>query len=332
MSTIKYEDLKKLFYEKLLKYDFSEKDAEVCSKIFADNSLHGVLSHGVNRFPAFIELVQKGFIKVDAKPSRISSNNALEQWDGNYGPGPLNALFITEKVLELSDKYGIGCIGLRNTNHWMRPGYFGWLAAQNGYIFICWTNTIPNLPAYGAVESRTGNNPIVFAVPGKENPVVLDMALSQFSYGTFASFRREGEKLPIPGGYDTKGNVTDDPDEIYKSQRPFPIGHWKGAGLSLLLDLISTILSGGRSTFDLSKLEHDYGMSQIFIAINPTKFQSIEAIEQIIDQSINYYKNAESIKRREIFYPGERSLQKKKEFSKKGIPVSSEIMDKIKAL
>lgn len=329
---MQYDQLKTILKEKLLKYSFNEEDAALCSKIFADNSLFGVLSHGVNRFPSFIELVQKGTIKVDAKPSLICSFNAIQQWDGNYGPGPLNAMFITEQTLKLSDEFGIGCIALKNSNHWMRPGYFGWHAAEKGYIFICWTNTIPNLPAYGATESTTGNNPIVFAVPGNEKPVVLDMALSQFSYGSLASYRREGKHLPIEGGYDTEGNTTTDPNEIYESQRPFPLGHWKGAGLSLLLDLIATVLSGGRSTFDLSKLDHDSGMSQVFIAINPSKFQSIEAINSIIEQSIGYYKSAKTELGKEIFYPGEKALRKKEEYLKEGIPVPQEIMKKINEL
>jgi len=332
MPQIEYKRLKTIFIEKLLKYSFSQKDADLCARIFADNSLYGVLSHGVNRFPAFIELVQKEIIKIDAKPKLVDSFNGIQQWDGNYAPGPLNAMFITEKALKLSDEFGIGLVGLKNTNHWMRPGYFGWYAAEKGYIYICWTNTIPNLPAHDATESTTGNNPIVFAVPRNGKPVVLDMALSQFSYGSLASYRRDGKQLPIQGGYNIKGNLTTDPDEIYISQRPLPVGHWKGAGLSLLLDLIATVLSSGRSTFDLSKLNHDYGMSQVFIAINPSKFHSSESIRAIVDQTIEYYKSAQTMEGKEIFYPGERALRKKEKYLKEGIPISEEIIKKIDKL
>lgn len=89
---------------------------------------------------------------------------------------------MTNRAIELSDKYGIGCIALKNTNHWMRAGYYGWMATEKGYIFIYWTNTIPNLPLWNSTERQTGNNPIIFAVPKKEGPVVLDMALSLYSY------------------------------------------------------------------------------------------------------------------------------------------------------
>ena len=71
------------------------------------------------------------------------------------------------------------------------------------------------------------------------------------------------------GGYNQKGNLTKNAKDIYETWRPLPIGYWKGSGLSLLLDLIATILSGGNSTSKLSKSKIDSGMSQIYIAIDP---------------------------------------------------------------
>ena len=47
---------------------------------------------------------------------------------------------------------------------------------------------MPNLPPWGSAEARIGNNPIVFAVPRDRGHVVLDMAMSQFSYGALASW------------------------------------------------------------------------------------------------------------------------------------------------
>ena len=114
------------------------------AEIFAENTLVGVSSHGVNRFPCFIELVKSKHIIPTAKPTQENSFNALEQWNGNFGAGPLNAKIMTARAMELSNEFGIGCVALKNSNHWMRPGYYAWEAANKGYVFICWTNTIPN--------------------------------------------------------------------------------------------------------------------------------------------------------------------------------------------
>jgi 3-dehydro-L-gulonate 2-dehydrogenase len=332
MKIVYYDDLLNILEIILLKHGFEKADAHMCAEIFAENSLCGVLSHGVFRFPSFIDMITRGYIDPVAKPTREKSFSALEQWNGNLGPGPLNANIVTSEVIKLSQKYGIGCIALRNSNHWMRPGYYAWKAADQGIIFICWSNTIPIMPPWGAIESTVGNNPIVFGVPGKEGNIVLDMALSQYSYGKLATYAFEGRDLPYPGGYDREGNLTKNAKEIYKAQRPLPIGYWKGSGLALLLDLIATILAGGHSTFDLSKENEDSGMSQVFIAIDPNKFSSSEIIEKAVKEILDYYLSAEKLEEGELSYPGERIIKNREKNLRNGIHIIDRIWDKIELL
>jgi len=110
------------FCRVLKKYGFKPYKAKLCAGIFTDNSLDGVYTHGVNRFARFIKYVKNQQIRVDAKPELKRSAGAIEQWDGNLGPGPLNALFCTDRAMELASKFGIGSVALSNTNHWMRGG------------------------------------------------------------------------------------------------------------------------------------------------------------------------------------------------------------------
>lgn len=332
MVNVKREELYSTFYTILLKNGFNIDNAETLSEIFTENTLVGVSSHGVNRFPSFIELVKSKHIITTANPVKENSFNALEQWNGNFGAGPLNAKLMSERAIELSQQFGIGCVALKNSNHWMRPGYYAWEVANKGYVFICWTNTIPNLPPWGAKESKTGNNPIVFGVPRKEGNIVLDMALSQFAYGKLANYSREGKELPYFGGYNKKGNLTKNPNEIYESWRPLPIGYWKGSGLSLLLDLITTILSGGNSTAKLSKSKVDSGMSQIYIAIDPNNFSSKELIEKTVNEILEYYLSAEKIGSEELSYPGKRIVETKRENIRCGIPIDEEVWQKLLSL
>jgi 3-dehydro-L-gulonate 2-dehydrogenase len=332
MIRIDFNDLKSLLEEILIKHGFKYPDAQTCAAIFSENTLVGVSSHGINRFQQFIDLVKFGHIIPEAKPSIENSFNALEQWNGNLGPGPLNALSMTDRAIELAQKYGIGCIGLRNTNHWMRAGYYGWHAAEKGFILICWTNTIPIMPPWGATEPRSGNNPIVFACSRKEGHIVLDMALGQFSYGKMANYARQGEKLPFPGGYDNEGNLTTNPKAILDSLRPLPIGYWKGSGLALLLDLIASIISGGKSTSDLGKDSVDSGMSQVYCVIDPEKIRAKDLVNQTVSEIIDYHLAAEKADNGKVSYPGERVLKNREENLKNGIPVDEKVWQKVKSL
>jgi len=66
---IPFQEMKSLFRTKLVSYGFAEHKAEVCAGIFAENSLEGIYSHGVNRFPRFVSYIKKGYIKVDTDPN-----------------------------------------------------------------------------------------------------------------------------------------------------------------------------------------------------------------------------------------------------------------------
>ncbi len=318
------------FRQILIKREFTEARAKQCAQIFTNNSVDGIYSHGVNRFASFIKMVDEGFVKPNNTPSLKSKNAGIEQWDGNLGAGPLNAMQATDTAISLSQQNGIGCVALSNTNHWMRGGAYGWHAAKKGFIFIGWTNTIANMPAWGAVDNRLGNNPLVLAVPFNDEAIVLDMAMSQYSFGSMELAKMKDEKLLVHGGYDTSGQLTKDPSEIIESKRPLPIGYWKGAGLSLLLDILATILSGGLSTNEISKNKIETGLSQVFIAIDISRLAHHSSIPNLIDNIINdYHQSATQDEKTNIMYPGERVLKTRKNNLANGIPVIKTIWEEI---
>ena len=330
MFRIPFDELVVILKNILVTRQFSEADAQLCATIFAENTLCGVASHGVNRFPVTDKLISLGLIKPEEGPTLVNSFNALEVWDGNYGIGMKNAWLMTDRAMELAEKFGVGCVALRDTNHWMRAGTYGWKAAEKGFIFICWTNTIANLPPWGGTQARTGNNPMVIAVPHKPHPVVIDMALSQFSYGKLSTFRRAGKPLPFVGGYDSKGELSTNAGEIYSTFRALPIGLWKGAGLSLLLDLVAAVLSGGKTTKKLSEAEHESGLSQVFIAIDSKHNGAASGYDEMITETLEYYKSSELMNEEEpIFYPGERLMKTREENLRLGIPIEEEIWAKV---
>jgi len=112
-------------------------------------------------------------------------------------------------------------------------------------IALVFVGPTPSLtyPLGERVNLKLGNNPIVFAVPCDEGHIVLDMAISQYSYGQLNTYKLLESLLPFEGGYDADGNLTTNPSAIMQSGRPLAIGYWKGSGLSLLLDLIEKLAS-----------------------------------------------------------------------------------------
>ena len=266
---VSYRELHDTLVDALTTTGLDRDRARLCAQLIADSTRDGVASHGLNFFPRLMTMIRVSVVDVHATPTPVSAHGAIERWDGRRGVGALNAYEAMGAAIALSRRHGIGCIALANTNHSMRGGTYGWQAAEAGVIGICWTNTLPNLPPWGADAPRIGNNPLVIAVPRDRGHVVLDMAMSQFSYGALASYRKRGEELPADGGFDVEGRLTRDPAAIETSRRPLPIGYWKGSGLSMLLDMMAALLSGGRATHEIpNDPEHEAGLSQVFLAID----------------------------------------------------------------
>ncbi len=327
------ETMRSTFRTTLIKYGFSEQDAAKCSEIFTRNTLDGVFSHGVNRFAKFVSYVREGFIDPKAVPSIKGRMGSVEQWDGNLGPGPLNASRATDRVMEISVECGMGMVAMANTNHWMRGGTYGWQAARKGFVFIGWTNTMANMPAWGATDPHLGNNPLVIAVPYNDTAVVLDFAMSQYSYGKMESYRNAGKMLPFPGGFSSRGEMTDDPGLILESWRSLPIGYWKGSSLSLLLDILAAILSGGLSVHEISKIKSEYSLSQVFIGVNITGLSNFPAINDAVDKIVtDLHRSIPVNEYARVRFPGENISSIRNDHEKNGIPVSRKIWKEIEKL
>jgi 3-dehydro-L-gulonate 2-dehydrogenase len=334
MNRIPFEEVHATLEGVLRKLGFSAGRAQSCARLFAETTCDGVYTHGINRFPRFVATVQNGSIDVAAAPLLLAGFGALERWDGCKGPGNLNAHVCMERAMELCRVHGLGCVSLANTNHWMRGGTYGWQAAEAGLIGICWTNTMPNLPPWGGVEPCIGNNPLIIAVPRAGGHVVLDMAMSQFSYGALESYRMRGELLPVDGGFDATGNLTRDPGAIEQTQRPLPVGYWKGSGLSIVLDMVAAMMSLGNATHQLPPDPlRETNISQIFLAMNPAALGDGARAAEIADEivaSVHNCRPAETSKT--VRYPGEQTLRIRAENRKLGLPVDPGVWAQILAM
>ncbi len=193
MNRVPYADLVAEFSRVLETLGFAPERARDTARIFADNTCDGVPSHGLNRFPGFVRDIATGRVDPSAEAECVASLGTLEQWDGRRGPGVLTATAAMARAVELARESTIGCVALRNANHWMRAATYGLQAAAAGCMAICWTNTTRLMPPYGSAEKRLGNNPLCVAVPAADgSAVLLDMALSQFSGGRTDLLRRSG--------------------------------------------------------------------------------------------------------------------------------------------
>lgn len=317
---VEYDDMVKEFVRVLNKYGITGEDAELSARLYADASRDGVHTHGLQRFPKFINSIKNGSVDVTKRAICVESYGALERWDGQKGPGNLNAYKCMDRAIELAKENTVGIVGLRNTNHWMRPGNYGIQATEKDCIAILWTNTVPNMPAWGGKDAKVGNNPVVLAVPHKGEPVLLDVAMSMFSYGKLEKLKREGKETPVDGGYNKEGKVTRNPAEILETHQVFPIGYWKGSGLSLLLDLIAAAVAGGNTSRLVGTLPTETELSQFFMAIDLSKFPDRERIDQEIENTLEDLRASIPMDAKHpVHAPGDGTRKVREESMKEGV-------------
>ncbi|WP_202912017.1 3-dehydro-L-gulonate 2-dehydrogenase [Arenibacter aquaticus] len=330
---ISSQEMQDVLYKLFLKYKFSEEKARLLATTYTESTLSGVNSHGINRVPLFLEYIENGSVKVDSEAQKAETFGSIERWDGHFGPGIINATKCTNRAIELAKQHGLGLVALRNTNHWMRGGTYGQMAADAGCISILFTNTQPNMPPWGGKDSRIGNNPFIVSIPREEGHIVLDMAISQFAFGKINDYKLRGKKLPFPGGWDADDELSNDPEKITVKERGLPIGYWKGSALSIVLDMLATLLAAGDSTYKIGLKDYETGISQVFLCIDPTVFGDKELQHRLINEIIAYTHDVEPMKPGDkIYYPGERSAHTKEENMKHGMPVSDSVWKKILAL
>lgn len=326
---IPFDELAKTLARVLKNYGFDKERAQRCAHLFAKADLDGVRSHGANRFFLFLDFIEKGLVNPEKEPVPLSQLAMFERWDGQSGVGNLNADFAMNRAIQLSKEFGVSCVTLQNTNHWMRGGNFGWQAVEAGCIGICFTNTIPNMPAWGGSEPKIGNNPLVIAIPRAKGPLVLDMAFTQFAYGKLSIAKDKDELMPYEAGFDNEGNLTKDPGTVIGNNLGLPIGLWKGSGLSMVLDLLAAVLSGGNASFEVGKSGHESAVSQVFLCFDPKKLELTDWIDTKSDALIEDLKSSMTFGDKPVRYPGENTLATRNTNLRNGVPISEKLWEKL---
>ena len=331
MLRIPIAELEGGIFEALVRLGLAPERAKLSARLTAETDRDGVRTHGIARLPRFADMIANGSIFPANEPEVVGSFGAMERWTGHRGPGNVAAYAAMARAMELATLHGLGAVALADTTHWQRGGSYGWQAADAGFAAMCWTNTMPNLPPWGATSPALGNNPLILAIPNGREPIVLDIAMSQFSYGTLTKYRERGQQLPVPGGYDAEGKLTTDPGAIEETYRALPIGYWKGSGLSFALDVLGAMLSGGLATHQISvDPARESGVSQIFMAVDPLSLGTIEEMRAMVAGAIGSVHAATPVDAGDPpRYPGEGTLRVREENLRLGVLVDESQWGKV---
>jgi LDH2 family malate/lactate/ureidoglycolate dehydrogenase len=308
---------------------------EVEAELMVEAELHGVPSHGLLMLPRLVEGLEARRANPDPQIRLLREAGAVCVMDGDRGPGRYVGVQGMRAALERARRFGIGACLVTETTHWGRAHAYACLAADEGFVGLCTTNAIPNMLAPGSSRPMLGNNPLAIAAPrgAGRRPIVLDIAMSQAALGRVATAEREGQEVPPGWGLDGDGQPTRSAAAILSSQNLLPMGGHKGAGLALMMEVLTAALGGSLLSHEVLEADPsglDAGTSKLFVAIDVGAFGVRARFEARVADLLTHLRGSSSGP--DAMIPGERGWRTRAAYERDGIPVHPGVIAALQAI
>ena len=156
-----------------------------------------------------------------------------------------------------------------------------------------------------------GTSPFAVGVPAPGSvPFVLDMAPTVVARGKIRKAARDGKPIPQGWALDTEGRDTTDASAAMAGGVLLPIGGPKGAGLSMMLDILCGVLTGARYGGEVGdqykRFDRPQGVGHFILVMRPDLFLSAgEVAARMGDLVARVKANPKAAGVEEIYMPGE---------------------------
>lgn len=317
----------KIFIEKiLLNLGITQNIALKWADLLVETSLLNFDSHGISMLERYISHIQGGGININEENKIVSENGSCMLIDANGGLGHISADFATKLAIQKAKEFGISCVSVRNCNHIGACGLYVRRAALNDCIGICTTVSRSSMAPWGGKIPLLGSNPIAISAPIEGRyPFLYDVASTVVSMGKITAAKDKNFNIPSEWALDKQGWPTTNPAAAITGSL-LPFGGHKGYGLAMVVEILSSFLSGGVPSKDvkswISQTKDPIGASCTFIVIDISAFQNVDLFKSCLK---NWIENIINSQKREGFdricYPGQIEGENYEYRSKNGIPI-----------
>lgn len=308
----------------------SAADAQTAARALVKASLRGVDSHGVARLAMYCERLRRGVAKgaPEIVIRRVAPAAALV--DGDDGLGLVVGPRAMDEAIALAGECGLGLAGVCRSGHYGMAALYILQAVEAGCVGMAFTNASPALPVWGGRRPFLGTSPFAAGAPaGAGAPFVLDMACSIVARGKLKYAAQRGEPIPEGLALDRQGRPTTDGAEAFEGV-VLPVGGVKGAGLSMLMDVLAGVLTGagfgGEVRNPFTGLEGPQQTGHFFLALKADLFMPRTAFEKRMEtlrERVKAQPRAEGFD--EILMPGEPESRNEGQRREQGIPLTPDV-------
>ena len=337
MAYINYsrELLDKFCMEAFQKFGFNESESRIISDVLLMSDDFGIESHGMQRLVRYHKGIEKGLIKVDAKPEVIFETPVSAVIDAHDSMGQLVGRKAMELAIEKAKKSGVGIVSVKNSNHYGIAGYYAKMACDEGLIGFSATNSEAIMvPTFGRL-AMIGSNPIAMAAPAEPYPFFFDASTTVVTRGKLEMYNKMGKPLPEGWALDKDGKDSTDAPDVLKNIVAkngggiMPLGgssevsgSHKGYGWGMVCEFFCSILSQGLTSNKVNQGSKS-GTCHGFMAINPAFFGNAEDIKKHFStflEELRQSPKAEGQPR--IYTHGEKEVAAVADRKANGVPVN----------
>jgi len=320
------------------KLGLSSQNARLTAENLLFANLRGVDSHGVIRLKIYADRLRAGGFKPKVQAKVVAEQASAALIDARHGVGQVAASAAMKLAIRKAKKTGMAVVSVRNSNHFGASAFYAMQAVEQGMIGFAATNAGPTMAPTGGREGRLGNNAMAIAVPARKSPpIVLDMATGAAAWGKIFVAQQEKRKIPMTWAFDKNGVPTDDPNAAAHQGLIQPFGGYKGYGLSLLIDILTGVLSGGGFSTHVrtlyKQIETPSQVAHTCAALRIEAFMPLKEFQlrmEAIIQLMRSCPSAPGVER--IFVPGEIEHETERRRRVEGIPINPELQAELVGL
>lgn len=333
---IPYEKTREFCIKVFQGYGFSEEESIQITDVLLDADLCGIESHGIQRLIRYHYEVTENFVKRENKAEIVKDTPIAATIEGNDVMGQTLGVQAMKMAIEKAKKCGVGMVAVRNSNHYGIAGYYTRMAAEEGLIGICMTNSEAIMvPTFGR-EAMLGTNPIAFSMPAKPIPFTFDAATTVVPRGKLEVYAKRDGVIRDGWALDENGHPSTDASRVLKNiinktgGGILPLGGageetsgYKGYGFGMICEICTGILAGGLTSNHVNRTPGRINTCHFFMAVDYGMFGEKEDLEAGLSKYLEELRQSPKAEGAERIYThGEKEFENRQKVLDEGIPVN----------
>ena len=305
--------------------------AKTTATALVDADAQGLASHGTSRIPRYAAHLRNGRADGASQPTIVREKAAVALIDANHGLAFPACAMAIERAIILARASGVAFVGVTRSHHFGVAAYHLASVADAGMIGLAFSNSPAAMAAAGGKRPIFGTNPIAAVFPRKDQaPLSIDLSLSEAARGKVMIAASEGRAIPPGWALDPRGDPTTDAHEALAGTM-LAMGGNKGAMLALMVELLSSALTGAAIGFEADSFLVDEGrrpgVGHAFLVIDPDALAGRETYYERIETLITEMQKDSGVR-----LPGSRRRELAALAATDGIEISDTLAAQLVAL